>query len=272
MKKWLILIALLAIATTADAQPWRTPGGGGVGWTPASPTSGGVRPVHWYKADGINYQDSAGTIRAINTGDVVGLLTDHGTVTSGVSQPITDNKPTLRKNVWNTRPVWRFDGTNDWMQGPFGALLSQPYTYIAVASLNAANVNNGVAYYITDGDDNTRRALLWKNHVPAPDAWSIEAGTILNGGSADANYNIWTALFNGGSSVLWINGVVNASGNAGANGIDGITIGGGYSGLKNWPGDVAEVIIYGVNLSSFDKNQINRYLAAKYGITYTAIP
>lgn len=269
MKRLLILLLLLLPLPAHAAGVWMYGGMGG--WTPASPTGGGALPVHWYSADGTNYQDSAGTILAINDGDVIGKLTDYGSVLSGVSQPTTDNKPTLQVNEKNGRSVWRFDGSNDWMQSGIFTVITQPYTMIVVAQLDSSVVNDNSYRYITD---NSVRMVIGQTPTGAPDLWFLNAGTELNASVvSNANWNIWSALCNGASSQFWLNGTSIASGNAGTGTPNGITIGARYSkDSAFWKGNIAEIIIYGSNLSTADKNQLGQYLSSKYGISYTAIP
>ena len=86
-----------------------------------------------------------------------------------------------------------------------------------------------------------------------------------------SDWNIWTILYNGASCQFWHNGVSEVSGNAGANGIDGVTIGADIAGSDCWDGDIVEIIHYDADLSDADKNQVGNYLATRYGLTYTSI-
>ena len=269
----LLLIALLwATPASAGMQFQIFAASGTVAWTPFNATTdGGVLPSHWYRADGANFQDSAGTTPAVADGDVIGLLTDYGSVVSGVTQATTDNKPVLKTSVLNGHPVWRFDGTNDYLRGSFAAV-AQPFTIFVVAQLDASKIDGGDVK-IVDSIDSTDRAMLYQYAQVEADAWAVYAGTRLSGAATDANTNIWTVVFNGASSQFWKNGISVAAGAAGAAGITGITIGAIYDGTASYfKGDFTELAIYLGNLSTTDKNQVNRYLATKYGISYTTIP
>jgi len=244
-------------------------------WTPASATSsGGVTPEHWYAGDKSNFQDSARNTAAASDGDVVGSATDDTANADHVSQGTAANKPTLQTNELNGESVFRFDGTNDALQGAFttGESISQPYTIFVVAVLDASEVNDNNYSVIIDGDDVNNRAALYQDKNANPDCWTFYSGTILSGGASDSNWNIWTLVANGASSQFWANGVSEASGDAGAHALDGLKVGAQYSGIR-YPleGDVAEILIYNGNLSDADKNEIGQYLDDKYGITYTDI-
>nr|NIQ88590.1 hypothetical protein [Deltaproteobacteria bacterium] len=85
------------------------------------------------------------------------------------------------------------------------------------------------------------------------------------------DWNTWTCLLNGASSQFWHNGTSQASGNAGANDLDGITVGDRQPTGFPWTGDITEIITYRGGLPDADKNQVGRYLADRYGLSYTDI-
>jgi hypothetical protein len=225
--------------------------------------------VVWLKADAGTFQDAAKTTPATNDGDVIGAWADQSGNGNDVTQATTGNKPTLKLAIKNGRPVIRFDGAGDNLQGVLSDALSQPFTIFAVAALDAVAVDAG-AGIIIDGDDVTNRAVLEQQSQGGDtDTWSIYAGSFVTGGVSDSNWNIWAALFNGASSEFWINGASEASGGAGASNPDGITVGTRYlaDATSAWDGDVAEVIIYDPSLSTADRQQVEQYLSTRWGIT-----
>ncbi len=151
--------------------------------------------------------------------------------------------------------------------------MNQPYTVFAVAQLDAAVVNDGATNLLLYGDDGGNYIQLATYPVDNPDSWRINAGANVrnNPGTADSDWNVWTAVFNGASSQFWHNGVSEAAGDAGANAIDGATIGSTHLGAAPWKGDVTEILYYDANLSDADKNQVGQYLADRYGLGYTSI-
>ena len=248
----------------------------GGSWDPSMPTAGGYTPDHWYRSDQGLWQD-AGVTPAASDGDVVGRWEDITANADHVNQANAGNKPTLQSgagDLVNGHPVVRGDGIDDYLQGAFttGGAMNQPNTIIAVAKLDAAAVNDNNGHAICDGDDAGNRNILGVYQAAAPDKWQIYAGANLVGNNDDSDFRIWTAGFNGASSQLWHNGVSEAGpGNAGAMAIDGLTLFDGHAGGAPWKGDIAEIIMYDANLSDADKNQVGRYLAARYGLSYTDI-
>jgi hypothetical protein len=186
-------------------------------------------------------------------------------------------KPLLKLNIVNGYPVLRFDGSNDRLGGSFtnGGTMAQPLIMVMVAKLGTGLADNNTNYFLasTSGTADAQYYFqVSKQGATTPDKWDLNAGaTIRSTAAADDVWNIWTMLLNGASSRLWHNGVLEASGNAGAATPNGLLIGGNFNGTSNWNGDVAEALLYAANLSDADKNQIGAYAAARYGLSYTNI-
>jgi hypothetical protein len=220
-----------------------------------------------------NFQDAAKTTVAADT-DPVGAVVNQGSDTYDVVQATAGNRPTIQDVTIGsvTSYVWQFDGTNDFLQAAFGGgAISQPFTVFAVAQLDATAVNDGLRHVIIDGDDSSNRMVMRQELVGTPQFWGLFGGTGLIGGSSDSNWNSWTSLFNGISSQFWLNGVSEASGNAGANTPNGITVGALWNATQPWKGYIGQILIYPGNLSTADKNQVGEYLASVTGISWTTI-
>ena len=248
---------------------------GGEGWSPLLPTDGGRLPDHWYRSDQGLWQD-AGVTPAASDGDVVGRWEDLTANADHVNQANAGNKPTLQSgagDLVNGHPVVRCDGIDDFLQGAFttGGAMNQPYTMILVAKLDTVSVDDGNTRFVIDGDDAVNYFRVGQNGVVNPDAWYFTTGAQLVGNASDDDWNIWTILANGAASQFWINGISEAAGAAGANAIDGLTVGSKADGNNNWDGDVLDVLLYGAQLPGADMNQLGRYAAARYGLSYTNI-
>ena len=211
---------------------------------------------------------------ADDDGEVVGAWEDKTANEDDLTQGTSDNKPTLQTNELNGEPVLRFDGSNDNLQGAFttGGALSQPFTILIVAKLDAGAVNDDNYHILIDSDDSSNRMLAGNQPTDTPDTWRIYAGTNLDSANAsDSDWNIWTCLYDGASSQFWHSGVSQASGNAGAHDGDGLTVGTNYNQSGAWDGDVAEILIYDSDLSDADKNEVGNYLGDRYDISYSDI-
>jgi hypothetical protein len=145
--------------------------------------------------------------------------------------------------------------------------ISQPISVFTYARKDNTTTEDGIVY---DSYNNTPFALYYTGTVESPNnRWLISSGTGLNGTTAGTtNPSIFSTLHNSTSSSIHINGQSYASGNAGTNGLNGLSIGN----LRGNPspiasgyelnGRIAEMIIYGSNQSSNRtgiENNINDY-------------
>lgn len=256
---------------------WDSLGGN---WNPTYvlPKSG-LLPDHWYRSDIGLWQD-AGMTPVANDGDVVGRWEDLTANADHMNQAAAGNKPTFQSGVGdllNGHPVIRFDGTDDAIEGAFtnGGLISQPTTIFFVVKLNVAAVNDDVYRYIFDGDDAVNRNSVYTDAAAVPDKWAATAGVALSSLVNDSSaWIIFTILYNGASSRIWLRGALANSGNTGAGGLDGFCIGNRAAAAgagRPWWGDDAEFLIYNANLNNADKNTVGNYLATRYALAYTDI-
>jgi hypothetical protein len=145
--------------------------------------------------------------------------------------------------------------------------ISQPITTFSLVRYDNASGSAGVIY---DSYNNTASVLYNKGTTESPNfKYTLSAGTSLSGTTnMNTNINIISALHNSTSSNIYINGGLDASGNANTNGLNGLSIGnirgnpspivGGYV----LGGRIGELIIYGSNQSSNRtgiENNINDY-------------
>ena len=191
-----------------------------------------------------------------------------------VNQANAAKKPTLQSgagDLLNGHPVIRGDGIDDYLQGAFtnGGNMNQPNTIFVVGALDAALVGDPNPHHFMDGNNAAFEHKINQQNAAAFMIWS---GTFVFGPGVDANWNIWTVLFNSPASQFWHNGIAKcAPGNTGAENCSGITMLASTGGVQNLLGDVAEYILYDANLSNADKNQVGAYLAARYALSYTDI-
>lgn len=243
-------------------------------WTPSFATDdGGALPEHWYPADGTLWQD-AGLTPVTSVGDVVGRMEDRAVSADHINQAVVANKPTLQAGPNSTAAI-RFDGTNDYLQGAFttGGSIAQPTTIFVVACLDTVATNDNITRVLVDGDDAGNRQFIYKANVTDPDEWRISAGSSVSSStSATDDWIIWTVVFDGADSFAWNNGLLLCAGSAGANAIDGLTVGTNQGLTAYWDGDVAEVLIYAEALSTRDRNQVGQYLGTKYGLAFFTEP
>ena len=208
-------------------------------------------PYAWYDAS---------QLVGLNDGDPISSWTDLGGGGHHLVQADAGLKPTYRANAQNSLPGIQADGTEG-MQVIYGETLSQPNTIFVVAKV--VTWNEVPANMIVDGDTvNTRNVIHIAQNT---NTYKSYAGSEIDSSvSIDANAKYITALYNGVSSDLWINGVATGVGDIGAHAPGGLTVFGDYRvNFQNCKCYIMELIIYNGNE---DRAYNEAYLAAKWGI------
>ena len=149
--------------------------------------------------------------------------------------------------------------------------ISQPISVFTYARKD--NVTTAAAGVIYDSYNNTQSILYYTGTAESTNnRWTLAAGTGLQGTTAgNTNPSIFSTLHNSTSSSIHINGQSYASGNAGTNGLNGLSIGnlrGNPSPISSgyvFNGRIAEMIIYGSNQSS-NRTGIETNINSYYGI------
>lgn len=145
--------------------------------------------------------------------------------------------------------------------------IPQPFTVAVVLT-----VDRTTSQVVFDSANATTNAFLWVNGG-APSRFEMRAGATLTGTVttvAMATKYLAVAEFNGASSKLWINGTLEASGNAGTNGLaDGFTLGASRTATPGTPldGRVPFCAVVPRVLTADERNAIGKYVAQWYGIT-----
>ncbi len=213
----------------------------------------------WLRGDLGTFQDSAKTTGAVNDGDVIGAWDDRSGKNRDVLQSTTVDKPTLRLNVRNGKPIIRFDGVSDFLQASY-ADIAQPYVRFVVLESDGGNLE----HIINSVDSNSAVIFVFN---AAGVKFHIFAGSSIIGPLLDTNWHILTGVFNGASSSIRLDGSATL-GDAGVTAIDGgATIGALNTGAGNFfGGDIAEVLDY-TNINTSEIELIEQYLSDRYGIT-----
>jgi hypothetical protein len=174
-------------------------------------------------------------------------------------------KPALVKVAQNGLPGVLFDGVDDVM---VAASISevQPLTHFSVFKMDAfaeRNISDGVGF-----------AHAISHH-------SLSGLRIAAGVSLYSNPNtlepadplILSAVFNGASSKIRINGGSENTGDAGASSpTDGITLGANRSGSRYLSGFIFEHVVFNRELTAQEIEAVEAHLAAKWGITVGSTP
>jgi len=220
------------------------------GWTPASLT----RVQGWWDASAI-----AGK----RDGDPITTWLDR----SGLGRDLLSGgagAPTYKVAIQNGLPVVRFDGTSNWMSR--GWAQAQPVTICIVFRYRGTVTTYPQKDLVDNGNGPT--GLMTLAPMGANGHLDIHGYNVVNGPpiGADTWYTA-TAVFNGATSSVEVNGGTPFPGNADTPAPGGIALGGRITNSEFAPVDIGEVFIVSGVLSDADRAQADRYLGAKWGLT-----
>jgi hypothetical protein len=221
----------------------------------------------WLKSDAGLFQD-AGTTPATASNDPMGRWADQSGNGRHFNQTTSGFKPLLQLNVVNSRPVIRFDGTDDLLNGPTFAALTEGEVFIVVkidtdppglsaqcglwdfGSAGLAGVfpfTDGVIYEAWGTD--TRKTTV----DPTPALTSFRLYNVRSASGAFSTHLDGTQLF---TTAINTPGFTTTT-----------RIGRGSAVDNFLDGDIAEVIIYNAVLAAGNRTSIHTYIANRYGLT-----
>ena len=98
-------------------------------------------------------------------------------------------------------------------------------------------------------------------------------GTYLRGTTrSSTGWHVYSCIFDGANSELRVDGVLEASGDAGSSPQTGLIIG-RHRDLRNWPlvGSLAEFRLFGRRLATHQREALEVGLASRYGLPHPAL-
>ena len=210
----------------------------------------------------------ASQISGLNDGDVVSTWYDQSGANRDLSQPTAAYKPIYKTNIINGLPVVRFDGSNDTM---------------LAANSGVLNLTGPMEFFVVHRPMATGAVLFHKEAQ-----YSVQEDASYNLAWADSSnysyanfgyhaiglaYNTWSILniYKASDFTVWMwrDGVAQyAAGFGGAiTGTANTFCLGSYNGTSAFlNGDIAEVLIFDMNLTIQTRQLIWTYLKTKYGL------
>lgn len=205
--------------------------------------------VLWLKAQGQSYTD----------GNSVTTWTD----SSGVGNNVASaglNAPIFKTGIVGGRAVMRLSGADARFMSSGSLALSQPDTIFIVANKNSGTSASGRLL------DSTARQLVETTSSEFVQLYSGGATNITGTIPIAGAFHVISCVFNGAASANWVDKVADGSGTLGTAGIATLYLGSDNTGGVDFPGDIAEVIIYNSALSTGDRQGIENYLGQYYGL------
>jgi hypothetical protein len=216
--------------------------------------------IFWLKAGVAQFSDDGATTPAVADG-VVAVWQDQSGRGNHFLQGTNTARPLLKTGLTNGFSALRFDGSDDYMSigSTLGLASSPTSTAFIVVKMNS------LATFPTFFDSNPLRSQLG---IRSNNYEIYQGTTVISGIAAGIVLTrIITGVFNGNAtSTILIDGANSVSGDAGTSNCGaGFYIGGRSGEFASC--DIYEVIFYGNSLSGAQRQQVERYLGTKYGIT-----
>ena len=199
------------------------------------------------------------------------------------TQGTSGNQPTRVNAVLNGLPVVRFDGVNDFQTFnlPVNNLTGMSIFLVAANTQNQYGAVHPAHHAALFWDETAAWGATYLS--PLQGSANFRFGTTqvdnrplyTRPASVGNNFTLTTAIKNGATDALYVNGirVVNEAGKlAGLAGSQSTgNLGRGYQD-KFFAGDLAEVLVYDRALSVVERRELEAYLDSKYALTTPAAP
>lgn len=214
----------------------------------------------WLAADRLNLAE----------GDAVGTWADLSGKGYDATQATAARKPVYKAAIVNSRPVVRFDGFDDYLANSAFAL----GTTISVLAVAAHGGTPGTRHIITNElnfffgvgpEADFQFASFYGNGA----VWGSPAGHGADAALTANTFYVLTSVLDATNDNPFVNGVdVGARANAMSAFSNGYEIGRAQGlEVQFWNKDIAEIVIYDRALPTAQRQRVERYLGAKYGIS-----
>ena len=157
-----------------------------------------------------------------------------------------------------------FNGTSDsLLWNSFS--LNQPFTAFAVCTLRISA--NPLYAFVLEPTLSSNAVILYTSSGPVLTMWAgLQNQTTSPTVTFSSNITgVYSAIFNGTSSLLGFNGTATSNLSPGTSNWTGLYLGRDWGGIYQ-PGEYGEVIFYSGALSTAQRQQVEGYLATKWGL------
>ncbi len=224
----------------------------------------------WLKADfGI---EEAASDNAENLDPVLNWL-DSSTNNNDATQATLLNRPIFNENAMNFNPMVNFDGTNHELLATITPNTAMTLFAVAQGTFNTTkhllNINAGGSGSVVL--EKTSATAFQSRYYDGTAASGQVSATIADGDPFLMNYDFVSDLVGGTTSEFFNKG--DSQGTASTNAYTlpaTVTAGIGThptNTARRWNGNIAELIVLNRSVGPDERNQIESYLAIKYGIT-----
>lgn len=210
------------------------------------------------------FQDTTAATAATLNADPVGYWKDFSGNGNNATQATANNRPTLVLSARNSRTTVRFDGLDDFLS--FTGVGLQSIFIACVCQEAGRNLNSLIGYRDPQNDQSTSNSGIRRDSSPA--------NTTTWRGIGNVNVNDFT---NPAGSQFRVNGVSTNSVNDGVwhivtalrNGsaLANVNNIAAFFRLREFGGDIGEIICYSGLVTNAQRDAIEKYLGARWGLT-----
>jgi hypothetical protein len=203
-----------------------------------------------------------------DTGSDASVWTDLSGNGRNAVQATTASQPAIITNALNGRQVRRFDGTDDYLSHSYSASGDNTIFAVCYSTQTTSNTNN---FIFTAADTNTPLRCLLVSQSPVSDNWStFRTSYILSGYTLRSSFEV-ISIVSTAAGVSLKHGANAAQFTADTDYFTDPTlsrkaVGAAYdaTGLFNFKGDLAELIVFPSALNDTDRQSVENYLRDKW--------
>lgn len=242
---------------SATHDPWQDSSSS----KPVLPVTAGL--LAWYRAD-LLLTSSSGSISAWGNSSGGGDANKNALQGTGANQPTL----TAADANYNNRPTVNFTGTlQRLVTGVWAVALPQPATVIIVGHTTSGAGNNTALDALT--------AVFQILDTFGTNVNVFMGNTLVsNVGTLNVPNFVWVGANGASSTIAKGTRTIHSTGNAGASGATGLTLGNQAGGGASWNGPIAEIMVYGRVLTNpgagTEIDMLATYVTARYGVSIGA--
>ncbi len=229
----------------------------------------------WFDAADMStfFQNSNGTTAAQADSDPIGYWQDKSGNGRHATQSTNASRPVLKVNQVNSRPAVQFDGSASHFRSTLSLGSAHSVFFVTRPRIRKIGVmlNGAYDYELMYGDADTFGGNNFAAYANGYAVYSLGAITtgvfqvatyVLSGGTLPGNLSGWTNG-TGGAATVGTAGTAPTA-NMSANTYIGRSA---AVGVFAWDGLIAEIICYSRALSTAERQEVERYLGWKHGIS-----
>jgi hypothetical protein len=235
-------------------------------WTPSEITT-----ALWLDAsDSSTLFDATSGGSAVAADGAVARWEDKSGNARHVTQATSEARPLRKAAVQNSRDVLRFDGTDDKLQR--AAFVPNTFTAFVVAKRqDIANSTKWTAFSQNDRSNNAGRLIFYTERTSGGIIGAVQVGPIASqAGTPTGTFGIFAADRNGTVANIHRDGVSvsRTTGSATIQAVNFVVGANDTTSLADFADlDIGEILIVSGVQSTADRQQIEGYLAHKWGLT-----